>query len=157
MLMRFSRPLLLALLFMAGAGLPGVAPLAQPQINLFAVTELEASGNGHYVTEAKINSRTVEVLVDTGATAVALSFEDADAVGLRPNNLRYDVVVGTANGEGRAARVMLREVQVGGVRVRDVQGLVLQKGALRGTLLGMSFLSKLRSFSVEDGRLILKN
>jgi aspartyl protease family protein len=38
-----------------------------------------------------------------------------------------------------------------------VEGLVLQKGAMRGTLLGMSFLGRLKSFSVQDGKLILKN
>jgi aspartyl protease family protein len=95
--------------------------------------------------------------VDTGASAVALSYEDASRIGLKPRNLKYDVKVSTANGEGRAARVMLREVEIGSVRVQNVEGLVLQEGALRGTLLGMSFLGRLRSFKIEDGKLILKN
>jgi aspartyl protease family protein len=51
----------------------------------------------------------------------------------------------------------LREVEIDNVRVANVEGLVLQKGALRGTLLGMSFLSRLRSFSVQNGKLLLKN
>jgi len=76
---------------------------------------------------------------------------------LRPNTLKYDVPVNTANGVGKAARVTLREVEIGSVRVSDVEGLVLQRGALRGTLLGMSFLSRLRSFSVENGKFVLKN
>jgi aspartyl protease family protein len=151
---------ILAVSLIVGAGLPGFAPLAQPveeTASLFAVTELDAGSNGHFVTSASINNRSVEVMVDTGASAVALSYEDASRIGLKPRNLKFDVIVSTANGQGKAARVMLREVEIGSVRVQNVDGLVLQQGALRGTLLGMSFLSRLRSFSVEDGKLILKN
>jgi aspartyl protease family protein len=161
--MRIHRPLsslLLAALFVAGAGLPGFSPLAQPvaePLSLFAVMELEAVNGGHFVTQASINNRPIEVLMDTGATAVALSQQDAQSIGLKPRNLTYDVRVSTANGEGKAARVMLREVEIGSVRVHNVEGLVLQEGTLSGTLLGMSFLSRLRSFTVEDGKLILKN
>jgi aspartyl protease family protein len=161
--MRLSNPLaslILAFLLTVGAGLPGVQPMAEPveaDLRLFAVTELKAVGNGHFVTDARINGRGITVLVDTGASAVALSYEDAETVGLSPRSLKYAVPVSTANGTIEAARVKLHEVDVGGVRVRDVEGLVLPKGALNGTLLGMSYLSKLRSFAVEDGRLILKN
>ncbi len=161
--MRISAPLpsiLLAVLLTAGAGLPGFKPLLQPveqPIRLHAIMELEAGSGGHFITSADINNRAVEVLVDTGASAVALSQEDAKRIGLKPHNLTYDVPVSTANGMGKAARVMLREVQIGSVRVHNVEGLVLQEGALRGTLLGMSFLSRLRSFSVENGKLVLKN
>ena len=152
--------LVLAILLTAGAGLPGIVPLSQSQVTplqLMAMTELKAVNNGHFVTSADINNRAVEVLVDTGASVVALSYEDAERVGLKPKNLTFDVGVSTANGVAKAARVMLREVEIDNVRVDDVEGLVLPKGAMRGTLLGMSFLSRLKSFSVEDGRLILKN
>lgn len=150
----------LAFLLTMGAGLPGLEPLSPPlaePIPLFAMTELTAGTNGHFFTPADINNRSVDVLVDTGASAVALSYEDADRIGLRPKSLKYDVRVNTANGEGKAARVLLREVEISNVRVQNVEGLVLQKGALRGTLLGMSYLSRLRSFSIEKGKLVLKN
>jgi aspartyl protease family protein len=161
--MSLRRPLssfLLATLLIAGAGLPGFQPLAQPvsePVSLFAVTELTAGSHGHFFTNASINNRPVDVMVDTGASAVALSHEDAQRIGLKPRNLKFDIKVSTANGEGKAARVLLREVEIGSVRVQNVEGLVLQEGALKGTLLGMSFLGRLRSFSVEDGKLILKN
>lgn len=157
---RIVPSLILAILLTAGAGLPGIVPLSQSQntpLQLMAMTELKAVNNGHFVTSADINNRAVEVLVDTGASVVALSYEDAEKVGLKPKNLTFDVGVSTANGIAKAARVMLREVEIDNVRVSDVQGLVMPKGAMRGTLLGMSFLSRLQSFSVEDGRLILKN
>jgi aspartyl protease family protein len=147
----------LAVLLIAGAGLPGFTTAADQPPSLFAMTELDASANGHFVTRADINNRSVNVLVDTGASVVALSYEDAERVGLKPRMLTFDVKVQTANGEGKAARVLLREVEIDNVRVSDVEGMVLQKGALRGTLLGMSFLSRLRSFSVDNGKLVLKN
>jgi aspartyl protease family protein len=161
--MRHSGPMpsvVLALLLTAGAGLPGFKPLAAPSadpLTFYSMTELQAGTNGHYFTTADINHRGVQVLVDTGASTVALSYEDAEAVGLRPGTLTFDIDVSTANGIGKAARVVLREVDIDNVRVSDVEGMVLQKGALNGTLLGMSFLSRLRSFGVENGKLVLKN
>ncbi|MCA0432913.1 MAG: TIGR02281 family clan AA aspartic protease [Proteobacteria bacterium] len=162
--MRLSNPLLsvvLATLLTASAGLPGWHPRGGidpvPQLRLMAITELKAVQGGHFVTEADINGSPVTVLVDTGATMVALSYEDAEKVGLKPHALDFNVPVSTANGVGKAARVQLRQIMIDNVKVRDVDGLVLQQGVMRGTLLGMSFLSRLRSFAVEDGKLLLKN
>ncbi len=155
---RGFRVLGLAALFLSSAGLPGLRASTQPvQHHLYAVTELKAASGGHYFAEAEINGHPIRVVIDTGATAVALSYEDADRAGLRPRSLEYDVPVSTANGAVKAAQVELDKVEIDGVRVQNVRGLVLPQGALSGTLLGMSFLSKLRGFSVENGVLILKN
>jgi aspartyl protease family protein len=124
---------------------------------IFSATELKADRNGHYFAEADINGTTVAVMVDTGATGVALSYDDAEKVGLRPHGLDFDTPIATANGMVRAARVQLRRVEVDNVRVRDVEGLVLPDGAMRGSLLGMSFLSRLSSFRIENGVLYLKD
>jgi aspartyl protease family protein len=126
-------------------------------LQLKAATALKAGQNGHFFVKAEINGRTVKVLVDTGASAVALSYEDAKAIGLRPGSLDYDIPVSTANGIAKAAGVSLDKVEIDGVRVSDVQGLVMPEGVMRGSLLGMSFLGKLKSFKVEDGVLYLKN
>lgn len=122
-----------------------------------AMAELKASQDGHFFAMAEINGSPVNVVVDTGASAVVLSFEDAEQAGLDPSDLVYDVPVATANGTVNAARVAIRKVIVDGVRVDDVQGMVLPRGALNGTLLGMSFLSRLQSFKVQDGVLYLRN
>ena len=156
----FKSSIVLAALFIVGAGLPGFVPLSHSgaeELRLYSVTELKAGPRGHFITRAEINNRSIDVLVDTGASAVALSFEDAEKVGLKPRSLTFDVPINTANGQSTAARVLLRAVEIDGVRVRDVEGLVLQKGAIDGTLLGMSFLGRLKSFSVEQGTLVLKN
>ena len=122
-----------------------------------ALTELKAGSLGHYTARATINKSDIDVMVDTGATVVALSYEDAQSAGLHPNTLRFDVPVSTANGSVNAARTKLDRVEIDTVRVDDVDALVLPTGALNGTLLGMSFLSKLDSFKSEDGVLTLKN
>jgi aspartyl protease family protein len=144
-----------AALLASGLVMAAASPAAAP-ILLMSATELKANGSGHFVTTAAINGTDIKVLVDTGATVVALSYEDASDVGLHPRNLTYDVPVSTANGTTQAARVRLDKIDIDGVRVEGVEGLVMPEGALNGTLLGMSFLSRLSSFRVEDGVLYLK-
>jgi aspartyl protease family protein len=152
--MRHARWTALALvaLTVAGPALAGQTGVVQ----LMSATELKANSNGHFVTEASINGTDVKVLVDTGATMVAMSYEDAADVGLHPRNLDFNVPVATANGMAQAAHVNLDRIDIDGVRVENVDGLVLPEGALQGTLLGMSFLSRLSGFKVEDGVLYLK-
>ena len=151
-------PLVLAFLFMIAGGLPSVSQTtAAEMLQLNAATALKAGQNGHFIVKAEINGRNVKVMVDTGASAVALSYEDAKDIGLHPGSLDYNVPVSTANGVVKAAGVNLDKVEIDGVRVTDVQGLVMPEGVMRGSLLGMSFLNKLQSFKVEDGVLYLKN
>jgi aspartyl protease family protein len=126
-------------------------------IQLKAITELKADARGHFITKARIEGAGINVLVDTGASVVALSYKDAESANLKPHSLKYDVPVSTANGIANAAKVTLRRVEVAGVTVRDVEGLIMPDGAMDGTLLGMSFLSRLESFKVEDGVLTLKD
>ncbi len=131
------------------------AAVAEPAIRLMVATEIKTDRNGHYSTRAMINGNLVEVLVDTGATTVALSYDDANKVRLWPVTMKFDVPVATANGNVNAARVTLKSIKIGTIEIRDVQAIVLPKGALRGTLLGMSFLSRLKGFKIEDGVLLL--
>lgn len=144
----------LATMLIFGA-LPATVHGDMPQ--LMAVTELKATNGGHFFATASINGASVNVLVDTGATAVALSYEDARHVGLRPGTLDFNVPVATANGVTKAARVKIDRIAIDGVKVEDVDGMVLPEGALQGTLLGMSFLGRLNSFRIEDGILYLKD
>jgi aspartyl protease family protein len=152
---------LLAAMLTAAAGLPGFVSLSEMQeaspLRLYSMTELTAGQGGHFFTKAHINNNGIQVVVDTGASVVALSWKDAEKAGLKPSSLNFDIPVSTANGTGKAARVLLESVEIDNVRVYNVQGMVLQKGALDVTLLGMSFLGRLQSFSVENGKLLLKN
>lgn len=116
---------------------------------------LDAGRNGHFSTTARINNRFVEVMVDTGATAVALPYEEAARLGVRPGNNDFTIEIATANGIQRAAPVTLREVRIDTIRVYDVPALVTPRGTLQTTLLGMSFLRQLKNVEMRGGELVM--
>jgi aspartyl protease family protein len=120
------------------------------------IVRVAANRSGHYVSEIEINNRPMTALVDTGATVVALRYEDARSLGLVFPGDKFDVRVRTANGEGRAKRVQLRSVTLGTITIRDVDALVSEQGALGANLLGMSFLRRLSRFEVQRGTLVLE-
>ena len=140
----------------AGNGPAAMASADTPDTATPAQVALRAGPDGHYRTAAAINGRMVEIMVDTGATAVALTFEDARSLGLVAPGDRFDVPVRTANGTAHARRVRLDSVRIGGATVRDVEALVGQPGMLSSNLLGMSYLGRLRRFEMRDGRLVLE-
>ena len=96
------------------------------------------------------------MMVDTGASLVALSAEDAAKVGIRPNPGAYSRPISTANGNVMVAPVRIRELRVGDIAVRDVEAVVVPEGRLGTSLLGMSFLRRLKGFDMAGGRLTLK-
>jgi aspartyl protease family protein len=118
---------------------------------------LTADAAGHYRTEATIDGRLLDILVDTGATAVVLRYEDAETLGLAGTDADYDVAVRTANGLARARRVTLSSIAIGDITLYDVPALVAPRAALSENLLGMSALGRLHSFAARDHRLILEN
>jgi aspartyl protease family protein len=111
--------------------------------------------SGEFAIAAKVNGARVTFLFDTGASAVVLTAADARRAGLDLKKLEFDSPVETANGAARAAEVELDQVAVGPIVVRNVTALVARPGALEESLLGMSFLERLKSYAVERGRLIL--
>ena len=117
---------------------------------------IRAGGNGHYQTRAHINGRPIEVLVDTGATMVALSYEDAQAAGIFPQAGDFKHRVNTANGVARVASVMLDTVSIDDITVRNVRAVVSEPGRLGMTLLGMSFLGQLTRAEMTRGTLTLQ-
>ncbi|PPD44267.1 MAG: TIGR02281 family clan AA aspartic protease [Methylocystis sp.] len=118
---------------------------------------IAADRGGQFSTDAEVNGARISgMLVDTGATLVALSYEDASAAGLFPSPADYRYQVSTANGVAHVAKVRLHDVRIGNLVVHDVDAVVGERGALGNSLLGMTFLSKLSRFSVESGSLVLK-
>ncbi len=111
--------------------------------------------DGHYWAEAAVNGQAVHLLVDTGATAVALTAEDAKRLGFDPKGLQYTYSVATANGQARAAKVRLASVSVAGAEVQNVDALVIDKG-LQTSLLGMTYLGRLSQFEATPTALILR-
>jgi aspartyl protease family protein len=120
-----------------------------------SAVSLERGSDGHFRADAEINGRSIGVLVDTGATLVAMSYEDAASAGISVGAGDFRYVSNTANGQARFARVTLDQVRIGNVVVRNVPAAVSEPGRLGITLLGMSFLGQLR-MEMKNGRLILE-
>jgi aspartyl protease family protein len=102
--------------------------------------------DGHFTATVTVNGSNVPMLVDTGASTVVLRLADAKKLGVDTAALRFTVPVQTANGVAYAAHVRLRQVTVGSIALTGVDALVAQPGALKESLLGMTFLSRLRSY-----------
>ena len=124
--------------------------------NLGSIVEIEAKDNGHFNAQADINGRPIDVMIDTGATMVALSYEDAERAGILLNDTDFTRAVSTANGVARVAPVTLERVSIGNITVRDVPAAVAERGRLKTSLLGMSFLSRLSRFDMRSGRLMMQ-
>jgi aspartyl protease family protein len=127
-----------------------LAPAAPDQ-----AASISKASDGHYWAEADVNGARVRFLVDTGATAVALTAADAQRLGFAPKDLDYSYQVTTANGPARAAAVKLASVSVAGARVANVDALVIDKG-LDTSLLGMTYLGRLSRFEATRSSLILR-
>jgi len=117
--------------------------------------EVRANFQGHYYTNAEVDGRRINVMVDTGATTVALTYEDARTIGLSLRDSDFTMRVSTANGYGRVAPVTLDRVSIGDITVRNVRGAVMEPGKLGTTLLGMSFLGRLQRVDMRAGTLVL--
>ena len=116
---------------------------------------IDAGPRGHFVVEASVNGRRIEVIVDTGATTVALTASTARRLGISLRDSDYSARISTANGVVGAAPVVLSEIRLGGITIRDVPALVVPGKALEVNLLGMSFLNRLTKFEVGGGQLVL--
>jgi aspartyl protease family protein len=113
--------------------------------------------NGHFEADVSINGQEISMLVDTGASMVALSHADAERVGIIPENLDYSMTVMTANGRSRAAPVTLTSVAIGPIVRNNVAASVAEDGKLDQSLLGMSFLETLGSLQMQTDELRIRD
>lgn len=137
---------------------------ARPERKAYGETE-ELSGRkvrivmdrtGHFTGDFKINGRRINSLIDTGATLVAINRTTARRIGLKLKASDFKHRINTANGITKGAAVTIKSLQIGRIFVKNVQGVVLDDRALDGTLIGMSFLSRLNKFYVEKQALYLE-
>jgi aspartyl protease family protein len=124
-------------------------------INSNGAVEIAQSSNGHYMLTASINNTPVYFMVDTGATNVALTKNDALKIGVNVDQLTYNQASNTANGINYSASIIIPEIVIGNIKVQNVSASIVKSG-LDISLLGMSFLSKLTSYSVERDLLIME-
>jgi len=116
---------------------------------------IAAGEGGHFVVEADIDGTPVRFLVDTGASDVVLSPADARRLGFDVGALSFTKTYRTANGVVQGAPVRLGRVAIGPIILGDVRASV-NGAAMKRSLLGMSFLSRLSGYEVTRGRLLLR-
>ena len=112
-----------------------------------------ADNRGHFTIAATANGVPIRFLVDTGATLVFLSKGDARAAGIDPASLTFDQTVSTSNGPARYAPVVLREIRIDDILVERVPAAVID--GVGQSVLGMSFLARLKSFEIRSGALTI--
>ncbi|HEY0926944.1 retropepsin-like aspartic protease family protein [Brevundimonas sp.] len=149
---------LTVLWWMDQAGLRGEARAAEPAaITAPAVggpAQVLKASDGHYWADVRIDGRTIHAMVDTGASVMVLTKEDAVRLGLGLKPADFNARLVTASGPVNAARVQLRSVSVSGARVEQVEALVVAEG-LPHSLLGMSYLGRLSGFTATPTALTL--
>jgi aspartyl protease family protein len=142
-----------------------IAPVAQrvggnlfpsePRVVSPGTVALRAGTGRHFRAVAEVNGQRVQFLVDTGASDVALTKDDARRIGLDPDRLNYTQPYRTANGTSFGAPVRIDRIKIGDIVVDDVAGSVTS-GELSQSLLGMTFLRRLSGFEVRGDELILR-
>ena len=141
----------------AAAGLWGdIRGSVAPQQAVMAGGEivLPRQPDGHFYARLDVNGTPLTFMVDTGASQMVLSRDDAARAGIDTDGLRFIGQASTANGTVRTAQVTLDQVGFGGVMQADVPAVV-NDGAMFGSLLGMSYLRNFSNIQISDDSLIL--
>ncbi|OQP88351.1 aspartic protease [Rhizobium rhizosphaerae] len=141
---------------LAGGLMPGYAAVFTDNEGYQEVV-LSKMLNGHFEADVTVDGNRLRMLVDTGASNVTLSYEDAERIGIAPDKLTFSRRVLTANGEARAAPITLDTVAIGPIERTRVAALVAEKGRLDQSLLGMSFLSTLDLLQMKTNELRLRD
>jgi len=134
-----------------GQLVPGMAVPLTP-----GAVAINRDDSGHFHVTALVNGVQIYFLIDTGASQVALTAADATKLGINVNALTYDVPISTAGGTSYVAGIPKVSVQIGDIVIQGASATVSHAQDLDSSLLGMSFLSQLASFSVEGDRMILQ-
>jgi aspartyl protease family protein len=129
-----------------------VAP--RQQINSEGIITVPRSPDGHYYLTLDINGVPIPFVIDTGASQVVLSQQDAARVGINPQELRYLGQASTANGTVTTATVTLYSVALAGVTESNVRAVV-NGGPMDGSLLGMTYLNAFSAIRIEGSEMVL--
>ena len=113
------------------------------------------SQDGHYYLTLDVNGKSVRFIVDTGATEIVLSRNDAARIGLNVDSLVYSGRAFTANGIVQTAPVRLERIGFGGIEESGIRAVV-NNGEMSESLLGMSYLNRFSTLSISNGTLTLE-
>ncbi|MGV6801065.1 MAG: retropepsin-like aspartic protease family protein [bacterium] len=132
---------------------PAAPPKRQGYIGELRIAQHQ---NGHFYARPRIENVEIDVLIDTGASMLALRESDARYAGLRPRRSEYTIPVNTANGTTYAAQMTARYLELGPLQMKNVTVYVLPDQGLDISLLGMSILSQAARVEIEDRELIIE-
>ncbi|MDF1857129.1 TIGR02281 family clan AA aspartic protease [Pseudooceanicola sp.] len=118
------------------------------------VIEVPRARDGHYYLTVSVNGTAIRMIVDTGATDLVLSHDDAAAAGIDLDGLAYFGRAATANGTVRIAPVRLKTIELGPVSDKNFRAFV-SEGKMPASLLGMSYLQNFSRIEIENGALVL--
>ncbi len=127
---------------------------SDPVVGQDGVLTLTQGPNGHFYATGSSNGARIRFMVDTGASDIVLSPADARRIGIDLASLRYTRLYQTANGQGRGAPYVLDSLTIGPIQVNDVR-VSVNEAEMSASLLGMSFLGRLKSFEFRGRKLIL--
>jgi aspartyl protease family protein len=113
------------------------------------------SDENHFSIASYVNNQNTSFLLDTGASAVVLTYDTAQRLGLLANEDSYTQTVSTANGLTKVAPIRINQLRIASIVLEDVKASVARQGELDENLLGMSFLSRLKGYAVEADQLTL--
>jgi aspartyl protease family protein len=131
-----------------------LAPVVKPSWTGKGVI-LNREGDGHFYASAIIQDRDITFLIDTGASAVALTARDAEAMGLFWNPAELILVGRGVNGNVMGKPVIIPSIQVGDLYAKNVQAAIIPEG-LDVSLLGQSFLSKVGTVNISNDQMTLQ-
>ncbi|MEH0071329.1 TIGR02281 family clan AA aspartic protease [Pannonibacter sp. Pt2-lr] len=117
--------------------------------------KLKAERNGHFIAGTRINGKTLKMMVDTGATFVALPASDARRAGIKLQEQDFTARISTANGIIAAAPVKIKTLELGPLFLRDVDAVVIPDASLSTPLLGMSALRRFKRFDISGDTMLL--
>ena len=117
-------------------------------------TRIPRQRNGHFYVHATVNGQLVRFLVDTGATTVALTAEDAARIGDDAKSGGDEIVGEGAGGPVRGHRLTIASIEIEGKRVENVRGVVLE--GLSQSLLGQNYLSRMGSVEMTADEMIIR-
>ena len=119
------------------------------------VIEVPRSNDRHFNLTMRLNGEPIDFVVDSGATDIVLSLQDARRAGLNPDDLAFSGTARTANGTVSTAYTRIDEVAIGPVTFSNVR-VAVNGGEMRGSLLGMSFLDRFERMEITGNRLRLE-
>lgn len=117
--------------------------------------EVQRARDGHFYLTLQVNGKNIPFVVDTGATDIVLTQDDAEKIGIDPDTLTYIGRANTANGVVKTASTVLDRIALGDIVDYDVRASV-NGGKMDGSLLGMAYLNRFSEISMRGDRLILK-